>query len=266
MYTINITHRGDKESTTYKVYRESEAKEKDLEYVYWKDAKTGEYALSDDKYVAKVISKREYPSNHDIPNTYLRFPWGYTFFNAKYPSKKLNVKGRKTNVTLSGKSYIEVQSGQDKMKNLATMFALKPDYDLAIEWAMGAVTDTERRKWKRTMKSEKFKSMVRDELKEVLAEKGHNTAKTIDLLDKGLAMTEKKGDVTNFLRVVENIQDMLGMKEKTVIKTTQTLQATATRKLLDEIAEEVVALLGTKEKVEVSNGVQKEPVRQEKEE
>jgi hypothetical protein len=119
---------------------------------------------------------------------------------------------------------------------------------------------------KRWMKTQEFKSMVRDELKEVLAEKGHNTAKTIDLLDKGLAMAEKKGDVTNFLRVVENIQDMLGMKEKTVIKTTQTLQATATRKLLDEIAEEEVALLGTKEKVEVSNGVQKEPVRQEKEE
>ncbi len=246
LYTINITHRGDKEPTTYKVYRESEAKEKDIEYVYWKDAKTGEYALSDDKYVAKVISKREYPSNHDIPNTYLRFPWGYTFFNAKYPSKKLNVKGRKTNVTLSGKSYIEVQSGQDKMKNLATMFALKPDYDLAIEWAMGAVTDTERRKWKRTMKSEKFKSMVRDELQAKLQEHGLTEKYTLDLLESTISMAKDKKDVTNLLRAIENLQDMHGMKDKHLIKTTDRLEASSSTKLLDELIEEEQKLVATR--------------------
>jgi hypothetical protein len=193
-----------------------------------------------------VISRRQYPSNHSIPNTYLRFPWGYTFFNNKYPSKKLNVKGRKTNVTFSGKSYIEVQAGQDKMKHLATMFALKPDYDLAIEWAMGAVTDSERRKWKRTMKSEKFKSMVRNELQGLLQEHGLTEKYTLELLEKTISMASDKKDVTNLLRAVENLQDMHGMKDKHLIKTTDRLEASSSTKLLDELIEEEQKLVATR--------------------
>jgi hypothetical protein len=56
------------------------------------------------------------------------------------------------------------------------------------------------------------------------------------------------------------------MRDKTIIRTTDTLQATATRKLLDEIAEEEAVLIGTREKVEVSHGVQEQPVQPEKEE
>ena len=59
MYTINIKHRGDKNHTTYKIYREDEATEQELEYKYWKDADTGDYAISDDKYLgAHILIKR----------------------------------------------------------------------------------------------------------------------------------------------------------------------------------------------------------------
>ena len=100
------------------------------------------------------------------------------------------------------------------------------------------------------MRTQEFKSMVKDELSEVLAEKGHNRSKTIDLLDKALAMSEEKKDITNFLRVVENIQDMLGMRDKTVTKTTTQLEASATRKLLDEINDEETELKGKQVTVE----------------
>jgi hypothetical protein len=245
MYTINIKHRGDKNHTTYKIYREDEATEQELEYKYWKDADTGDYAISDDKYVAKVISRRTYPHKKDGEAVYLRFPWGYTFFNEKYPSKKLNVKGRKTNTTFTGKSYIEVQAGQDKMKNLAMMFAFKPDYDLAIEWAMGAVTDSERRKWKRTMKSETFKSMVRGELQALLENHGLTEEYTLDLLKDTIDMAKVKKDVTNIMRAVENLQDMHGMKEKHLIKTTDKLESHTTT-LIDEIRAEEQSLIASR--------------------
>ena len=87
MYTINITHRGDDSPTTYKIFRKDEADKQDIKYVYWKDARTGDYVVSDDKYVAKCINRREYPGNRDNTNIYLRFPWGYTFFNPKYTSR-----------------------------------------------------------------------------------------------------------------------------------------------------------------------------------
>tara|TARA_R100000781_G_scaffold114187_1_gene84375 strand:- start:247 stop:1023 length:777 start_codon:yes stop_codon:yes gene_type:complete len=251
MYTINIHHKGDKNSTSYRIYREEEAQDKDIEYKYWKEADTGDYAISDDNYVAKVINRREYTSNHDIPNIYLRFPWGYTFYNPKYSSKKLNVHGRKTNVTMTGKSYIEVQSGQDKMKNLAMMFSLKPDYDLAIEWALGAVTDSERRKWKRTMKSEVFKTMVKDELQKLLQDHGLSEGYTLELLEEAIHMAKDKKDISNLMRAVENLQDMHGMKDKHLLKTTEQIEATSSTKLIDELREEEKHLIATKTTVEV---------------
>ena len=122
--------------------------------------------------------------------------------------------------------------------------------DLAIDTVINNPSASKRRTVKRWMRTQEFKSMVKDELKEVLAEKGHNRSKTIDLLDQALEMAKEKKDITNFLRVVENIQDMLGMKDKTVTKTTTQLEATATRKLLDEINEEEQQLKGTQTKIE----------------
>ena len=232
MYIIKIKHRGDKKETEYPIYREKEAKEKNIKY------KPGQFALSDDGYVSKVLSRREYTDNTGRKNVYMRFPFGYTFFNPKYSNKPLNVQGRKTNVTMTGKSYIKVQSKQNKMKALAMMFALKPDYDQAIEWALGEVNDSQKRKWKRTMKSEIFQGMVRDELAKRLTEHGLDEDYTLDLLKQAIELAQSKKDISNLLKAVDNLQDMHGMKEKHLVKTTDTIEAFSSVKLIDELKEE----------------------------
>jgi hypothetical protein len=246
MYTINIKHKGDEGHTTYTIYRAEEAKKQGIEYKYWKDAEKGDYAISDDDFVAKVINRREYPGNRDSNNIYLRFPWGYTFFSPKYPSKQLKVRGRKTNTTFSGKSYLEVQSGQDKMKNLSAMFAIKPDYDLAIEWAMGAVTDNERRRWKRTMKSEIFKTMVREERQKLLQDHDLTEDYTFELMKETIELAKEKKDVSNLMRVVENLQDLHGMKDKDMVRTVDKLEVGSTSRLIDELVEEEQHLVASR--------------------
>ena len=246
MYTINIKHKGDTDHTTYTIYRADEAKKQGIEYKYWKDAEKGDYALSDDDFVAKVINRREYSDNSTGINIYLRFPWGYTFFSPKYPSKRLKVRGRKTNTTFTGKSYIEVQSGQDKMKNLSAMFAIKPDYDLAIEWALGAVTDSERRKWKRTMKSEVFKSMVREERQKLLQDHELTEDYTFTLMKETIELAKEKKDVSNLLRVVENLQELHGMKDKDMVRTVDKLEVGSASRLIDELREEEQHLIATR--------------------
>ena len=168
----------------------------------------------------------------------MRFPFGYTFFNPKYSNKPLYVQGRKTNVTMTGKSYIEVQSKQNKMKALAMMFALKPDYDQAIEWAVGEVNDSQKRKWKRTMKSEIFQGMVRDELAKRLTEHGLDEDYTLDLLKQAIELAQSKKDISNLLKAVDNLQDMHGMKEKHLVKTTDTIEAFSSVKLIEDLKEE----------------------------
>ncbi len=245
MYTINIDHK-DKGLTTYTVYRKEEADKQGIEYVYWKLAQVGDYAISDDDYVAKVIKRKKYPSNHNKENIYLRFPWGYTFFNPKYASKQLKVSGRKTNTTLSGKPALEVKSKQDMMKNLAKAYSVTWDYNLALDMVLGSYTPTEFKKWKRMMKTEVFDKMIKEELADLLSDHGLDKTYTLELFSKVIEMAQDKKDVTNLMRAVENLQGMHGMKEKQLVKTTEKLEAISNTKLIDELREEEDRLVATK--------------------
>jgi hypothetical protein len=265
VYEISIRHK-DKGRVSYNIYTKEEADDKSIPYKPWQEAQIGEYALSDDNYVAKVIQRKEYKAKNGVDNIYIRVPWGYTFYSPKYAAPDFSTKGRLTNNTLSGKPQLEVRKGTEEWRALAIAYSTCFKADLAIELAFPESTSNKKRTMKRWMKTQEFKSMVKDELKGLLAEKGYGESDIIDLLSEAQTMAKDKKDVTNFIRVIENIQDMLGMRDKTVVKTTDTLQATATRKLLDEIAEEEVNLLGTREKVEVSNGVQESTVQKDKEE
>ena len=242
MYTIDIHHKGDKKPTAYKIYRKEEADDKKIKYKAWREAEEGDYAISDDKYVAKVISKSTYKPT----SVYIRLPYGYTFYNPRYTSVKLNASGRKANNTISGKTHWEVLSGGQKMKNLAMVYAQTMDYDKTINHVLDNPSDSTKIMWKRRMKKEKFKDMVRDELQELLKEHGMTEEYTLQLLEDTIQTAKAKGDVTNLMRAVDNLQDMHGMKEKHLVKTTEQIEATSNTKLIDELRETEDKLIATR--------------------
>ena len=242
MYTIDIHHKGDKSPTTYKIFDKKEADDKEVNYKYWRDANEGEYGLSDDDYVAKVISRAKYKPT----SIYVRFPFGYAFYNPKYSSTKLNASGRKANNTISGKTHWEVISKGQKMKNLAMVYAQMMDYDKTIDHVLDNPTNNQKIMWKRRMKKEKFKDMVRDELQALLKEHGLTEEYTLDLLENTIKTAKDKGDVTNLMRAVDNLQDMHGMKDKHLVKTVESLEATSNVKLIDELRETEDKLIATK--------------------
>ena len=256
MYTIDIKHRGDTRATTYKVYKESEARKEGVFYKHWRDVGPGDWGISDDGYVAKLISRRDYKDKTGRDNVYLRFPWGYTFYCPKYKSRPLKVKGRKTNVTQTGESYIKVQSKQSKMQALAMMFAVKPDYDLAIEWGLGEINDSQHRKWKRTMKTETFKGMVREELAKRLTDHGLDEDFTLDLLKEAIELAQGKKDITNLLKAVDNLQDMHGMKDKHLVKTVDKIEGSSTTRLIDELVEEEKHLIAQRTTISEDPGTE----------
>ena len=51
-------------------------------------------------------------------------------------------------------------------------------------------------------------------------------------------MAKDKKDVTNLMRAVENLQDMHGMKDKHLLKTTDKIEAHSSTQLLDELLTE----------------------------
>ena len=242
MYTIDIHHKGDEAPTTYTIFNENEAKEKKIEYKYWRDADEGEYGISDDNYVAKVISKSIYKPT----SIYVLFPYGYTFYNHKYNSSTLKASGRKSNNTISGKTQWEVLSKAQNMKNLAMVYAQTMDYDKAIDHVFDNPSLNKRKTWKHRMKKENFKNMVRDELQKLLQEHGMTEAYTLELLEETIKKAKDKGDVTNLMRAVDNLQDMHGMKDKHLVKTVESLEATSNVKLIDELREEEDKLIATR--------------------
>ena len=242
MYTIDIHHKGDNNPTTYRILKKEEADNEKLEYKHWRKAEEGEYGISDDNYVAKVISKSVYKPT----SIYVRYPYGYTFFNPKYNSVSFKASGRKSNTTISGKTQWEVLSNGQKMKNLAMVYAQTMDYDKSIEHVIENPSDNQKIMWKRRMKKERFKDMVRDELQALLKEHGMTEEYTLQLLSDTIDTAKAKGDVTNLMRAVDNLQDMHGMKEKNQIKTTEQIEATSSTELIDELRKTEDKLIATK--------------------
>ena len=88
--------------------------------------------------------------------------------------------------------------------------------------------------------------MVRDELQKLLQEHGLTEDYTLDLFEQTITTAKNKGDVTNLMRAVENLQDMHGMKDKHLVKTTEQIEATSNTKLIDELRETEEKLIATK--------------------
>jgi hypothetical protein len=130
------------------------------------------------------------------------------------------------------------------------VYAQTLDTNETISKVCGEVTANQDRRIKRYMRTEVFKGMVRKELSKLLTEHGLTENYTLDLLERTIVMAKDKKDVTNLMRAVENLQDMHGMKDKHLVKTTDTLEASSTVKLIDELREEENKLLATRTTVE----------------
>ena len=126
------------------------------------------------------------------------------------------------------------------------VYAQTMDYDKAIDHVFDNPSLNKRKTWKHRMKKENFKNMVRDELQKLLQEHGLTEAYTLELLEETIKKAKDKGDVTNLMRAVDNLQDMHGMKDKHLVKTVESLEATSNVKLIDELREEEDKLIATR--------------------
>ena len=140
------------------------------------------------------------------------------------------------------------------MKKLALAYAHMRDFDLAIDFAFGSVSADERRSYKRKMRTESFKKMANKEIQELLSDHELGKDYTMELLKTAIEFAKDKKDVTNMLKAVDNLQDLHGMKDKNQIVTTNTLEASMTRKMLEDIEEEEKRLKLKEVKVEDKEG------------
>lgn len=117
------------EPIEYEVYTQSEADEVGIEYVHWKDAEPGDWALSDDGFVGKCLKRGTYES---APGKFTDFS---TFVFARKwvrTNSELNVRAR---LKKAGAFYHTVPMGWEEVENN------RPRTDVLVEMAARLMAD-----------------------------------------------------------------------------------------------------------------------------
>ncbi len=142
----------------------------------------------------------------------------------------------------------------------------------AIRLVYGNVTDAKRWKIRKTMKTEVFKQMTRDELDKIVEEfpiGKMDTAKALAaVLDKvmdwdGDSMGSK-GDPKVAMTVLDKLMDMNEMKGKGKVITTHQIEASTVENTLADIQEKKKLFKATQ--TEVTDGLQQTTIKEEQQE
>ena len=221
---------------TYICYTKEEADELGIKYKPWKEVfEPGEYGLTDDDIVLPLIKRKEYQGNSGAHNSFITYPLGSMFFYSKSPDRKFNIRGTYDTGSL-GRDERRIKSS--KGEQMARFFAIVPDKDIVIDSVLGPHSETTHGKWSRYFKTEVFKKMVREELRTLLRDKGFDEAATLDLLKETIELCKNKRDASTLMRAVTELLDINGMKSKDKIKTTDTIEGSASKKMIDDINRE----------------------------
>jgi len=225
------------EEITYPIMTEQEAKERELKYVYWKKAKTGDLALSDDGYVAECLKRAKYKKANQVV-----VPYGRMWINDN--AKLLYEPHRDTGqYSQTGtRTWVEREASLERTKNAVKLYVNMMLGTGKIDWdkvgnayrpdqAKPAVTA------KRLFKQKRISGMVDQQIQEYLDERELNQGDVLDVIAEAITIARNNADPSNMLRGAEQyikIMDMLPSKTQQ----TDTIQIDVSKKILDEIATE----------------------------
>jgi len=251
----------------YPVYSQQEADELGLSYKHPFEVEVGEYGISSDNEVA-ICLKRSKTKNGKLS---IKYPWGPSF--VKSVDCKVISEGRVNNYNISGKQtwgkHLKRKDDYIKLAHLMAQPGMKKNQ--AIRMVFGSVNDSKRYQIRKTMRTEVFRKMTKDELDNIIEQYPigkMDTAKALAaVLDKvmdwdGDAMGSK-GDPKVAMTVLDKLMDMNEMKGKGKIVTTHQIEASTVENTLADIQEKKKLFKATQ--TEVLDGIPKRSEQKEKE-
>lgn len=225
----------------YPVYSREEADELGLSYKHPYEASEGEYGISSDGEVSICLKRNELKSG----TINVKYPWGPSLIRSA--KDKVKSEGRLNNYTNSGKStrgrYIKTSDSFQKLAHLMAQPGMKKD--AAIRLVYGHVPDTKRYAIRKTMRTEDFRNMTKDELDKIVEQfpiGKMDTAKALAavlqrVMDWDGDDMGKEGDPKIAMTVLDKLMDMNDMKGKGKIITTQQIEASTVETTLADIQE-----------------------------
>ena len=238
----------------FTVYRK---KESPKPAVYWKQAKEKDWALTDDGYVGKCLSRNNYTDAQGRVKTIVKLTCGVQWVTGS--SRLLYEPNREAGIysMVKPKSWQERESKRNRPKNVVNAYVGQVLEGQKVDWQQLGVMYRPDQKTpaatvRRLFKQEVIKDMVEEKLKEIMASKGIDKGFVLDTIMKAISIAEQKQDVSGMLRAAENFVDMLEMKPNKKV-TTDTLQIDMTNQIMDQIETEEKKMVASRKTEEVTD-------------
>ncbi len=240
---MQIKRRINGKTSKHPVYTKDEADNKKLDYVYWRQAEIGDWAITDDNFVSECYARKDYTDKNGKVKTFVKLTcgvgWDSGFSKIQFLENHKYGVYSKTNPK---RSWVDEESGTSRAKNTVNAYANMLLDSKAVDFdALGQIYRPDQSvpaaTVRRFLKQKTAKRMVEKKVKELLSDKAINKEFALDNIIRALQMAESKGDVNNFLKANDYIMDLLEMKpNKQLI--TDTVQVDMTKQIADTIAKE----------------------------
>jgi len=227
----------DFKDVTYPVFTKEEAIERDLEFIEWKKAEKGDYALSDDGFVSECLDVKQYK---DAYQKIFPFARAWVSKRAKLLYEPHRDSGEFSQMGI--RSWDERESATTRAKNAVNLYVQQMMQTGKIDWnAIGEIYRPNQQvpgaTVKRLFKSEKIMSLIDKKIQDYLDDRDLNQGDVLDIIASAIELAKQNGDPSNMLRGAEQyirIMDMLPNKQQV----TDSVQIDVSKKILDEIQTE----------------------------
>lgn len=187
----------------YTIYTIEEAKKAGIKYTSWKEAKKGEYSVTDDGYVAICCNKYVYKrGNYSV--VAIRYPFGSYTYNEKNgkPGKNVKVLFNRPPKKRSG----SIIRKKEKIDVFAIVYLATCDEAEAYKFIYPRSTTYKARYWGRQcLLNQPIAEAIEKQLSMLLERHGINKSNIPELWKEALKMARKTKNVNAFVRIVEDL-------------------------------------------------------------
>ena len=206
------------------IYSQAEAENVGIDYVHWREAGRGGWALSDDGYVGECLDiLGPYTARNGATARFMIFSYGKVF---DYPSTKLNFLERKATKSYSCTSTKDWAAREVKNRRgqrFITAYVMNFMAGTPIDWKkLGLIYRMDQKKPDKTAKylfrQEAFKEMIQQKMIEVFKGKNISEDDVIEMFRDALIMAKANKDAKEMRMVAEDFRDMFDMNPKELPK------------------------------------------------
>tara|TARA_R110002074_G_scaffold107607_1_gene232518 strand:+ start:277 stop:1035 length:759 start_codon:yes stop_codon:yes gene_type:complete len=237
-----ITRKLNNKKAIFMVYTESEASDKGIEYVHWKQVKQGKHGISDDGYVGICLSRKSYTDKKNRTKENVKMCYGVQWVTAN--SQLLYEPNKSAGIYSAVKptGWAEKEAGKTRTKNAVNAYVHQLLGNKGIDYnVLGNIYRPDDKipaaTVRRLFKQEEIKAMVDKKLKDILVEKGVTKDMVIDITLEGINIARTKMDANNMFKGADSLAEYLEMKpNKKII--TETMEIDVTSTIADQIETE----------------------------